>query len=130
MIETGTVARILAVIVGAVVAWAGAQKLTAMGTWFAAARAQSLPRPVALVVPPTELLLGAVLVVTEPAPVTLGAVTALLLVFTVFLVVQVSAGSTVPCACFGTRATRPPSGRDVTRNLLMIAALVLAAALS
>ncbi len=130
MIETSTVARILAAIVGAAVAWAGAQKLTALGTWLAAARAQSLPRAVALVVPPVELLLGASLVVTEPAAVTLGAVTALLLVFTVFLAVQVSAGSTVPCACFGTRASRPPSGRDIARNVLMIAALVAAAALS
>lgn len=130
MIDTGTGARILAVLVGAAVAWAGAQKLTGMRAWLAAARAQSLPRPVALVVPPTELLLGASLVVTEPAAVTLGAVTALLLVFTVFLAVQVSAGSTVPCACFGTRASRPPSGRDVARNVLMIAALVAAAALN
>lgn len=130
MIDTGTAARILAVLVGAAVAWAGAQKLTGMRAWLAAARAQSLPRLVALVVPPAELLLGASLVVMEPAAVTLGAVTALILVFTVFLAVQVSAGSTVPCACFGTRASRPPSGRDVARNVLMIAALVAAAALN
>ncbi|MEY4365542.1 MAG: hypothetical protein RLZZ305_886 [Actinomycetota bacterium] len=130
MIDTDTAARILAALVGAAVAWAGAQKLTAMDTWFAAARAQSLPRVVALVVPPVELLLGAALAVLEPAPVTLGSVTALLLVFTVFLVVQVSAGSTVPCACFGTRTSHPPSGRDIARNVLMIAALVIAAALN
>ena len=117
-------------LVGAAVAWAGAQKLTGMRAWLAAARAQSLPRLVALVVPPAELLLGASLAVTEPAAVTLGAVTALILVFTVFLAVQVSAGSTVPCACFGTRASHPPSGRDVARNVLMIAALVAAAALN
>ena len=123
MIETSTVARILAAIVGAAVAWAGAQKLTALGTWLAAARAQSLPRAVALVVPPVELLLGASLVVTEPAAVTLGAVT-------VLPTETCTARNTVPCACFGTRASRPPSGRDIARNVLMIAALVAAAALN
>jgi hypothetical protein len=119
----------MAASVGAAFAWAGANKVTDMRSWHAAARAQALPRPVATVVPVVEVLLGSALVVMRPVPATLGAATVLLLVFTAFLAVQVAAGSTVPCACFGVRAARPPSGRDVARNLLMIAALVASAAL-
>lgn len=124
------VAQLLAGVVGAAVAWAGANKVTGFTQWMAAARAQALPRPVATVVPAVELVLGVALVVTSPSAVLLGLVTLLLVVFTVFLGVQVSRGSTVPCACFGTRASKPPSGRDVVRNLAMIAALFAAAVLS
>lgn len=120
---------LLAASVGAAFAWAGANKLTDMRSWRAAARAQSLPQPVAAVVPFVETVLGSVLVVGAPSAATLGAATVLLAVFTAFLVVQVATGSTVPCACFGVRAARPPSRRDVARNILMIAALVASAAL-
>ncbi|MFM8794326.1 MAG: MauE/DoxX family redox-associated membrane protein [Acidimicrobiales bacterium] len=124
-----TLSWLMAAPVGAAFAWAGANKVTDMRSWHAAARAQALPRSVATVVPVIEVLLGSALVVTRPVPVTLGAATVLLLVFTAFLAVQVATGSTVPCACFGARAARPPSGRDVARNLLMISALVASAAL-
>ena len=124
-----TLSWLMAASVGAAFAWAGANKVTDMQSWHAAARAQSLPRAVATVVPVVEVLLGSALVVMRPTAPALGAATVLLLVFTAFLVVQVASGSTVPCACFGARAARPPSGRDVARNLLMIAALVASAAL-
>ena len=125
----GTLSWLLAASVGAAFAWAGANKVTDMRSWRAAAQAQSLPGPVATVVPFVEVALGSVLVVSSPSAVTLGAATVLLTVFTAFLVVQVATGSTVPCACFGVRAARPPSVRDVARNLLMIAALVASAVL-
>ena len=124
-----TLSWLMAAAVGAAFAWAGANKITDMRSWHAAARAQSLPRPVATAVPVVEVLLGSALVVTTPTVATLGAATVLLVVFTAFLVVQVGTGSTVPCACFGVRAARPPSGRDVARNIVMIAALTVSAAL-
>lgn len=123
-------ARILAGVVGAVVAFAGANKVTDMASWRAAVRAQELPRLVVHVVPPTELVLGVCLVVLPVSAVVLGLTTLLLLVFTVFLAVQVMGKSTVPCACFGARVARPPRGVDVLRNVAMMAALFAAAVLA
>lgn len=122
-------ARVLAAVVGAVVAFAGANKVTDTESWRAAVRAQKLPRTVAIVVPPAELLLGVCLVVLPVNALVLGLTTLLLLVFTVFLAVQVAGGSSVPCACFGARVARAPRGIDVLRNIAMMAALFAAAAL-
>jgi hypothetical protein len=93
------------------------------------ARAQHVWPIIATVLPPVELLLGALLVVLSPTPVVLGSATLLLLVFTAFLIAQIASKSTVPCACFGSKSKRPPSGRDVVRNLAMIALLFIAAAI-
>ena len=123
-------ARLLAGAVGAAFAWAGANKVTNPGQWRAAARAQGLPVAVAVVVPSVELVLGVCLVVLPPFAPVYGLATLLLLIFTVFLAVQVASGSTVPCACFGVRSVRAPGWRDVARNAGMIAALFLAAALN
>ena len=123
-------ARVLAAAVGVLVAVAGANKVTDMGSWRSAAGAQGLPLPVAIVVPPVELLLGVCLVTLPVHPVVLGLTTLLLLVFTVFLAVQIAAKSEVPCACFGARTARPPRGVDLLRNLLMMTALLGAAVLA
>lgn len=124
-----TVARLLAAVVGAVLAVAGASKLLDMTSWRADARAQGVWPVVATVLPAIEVLLGAALVALTPSPVTLGAATLLLLVFTVFLTVSVAVGSTVPCACFGSVRRRPPGWRDVGRNVALMAALFAAAVL-
>ncbi|MFM8600586.1 MAG: MauE/DoxX family redox-associated membrane protein [Actinomycetota bacterium] len=123
-------ARLLAGAVGAAFAWAGANKVTAPAEWRAAAQAQGVPRPVQLAVPPAELVLGVCLVVLPPSAPVYGLSTLLLLVFTAFLAVQVATGSKVPCACFGTRSVRPPGWADVLRNVAMMGALFLAAALN
>ena len=121
--------RLLAGAVGAVVAWAGANKVTDMREWRDSARAQGVHPVIALVLPVIELILGVALVVMPVNAVVLGAVTLLLVVFTAWLAVQVAGGATVPCACFGARSVRPPSRSDIARNLVMIAALFAAAAL-
>lgn len=122
------VSRVLAATVGAFLAVAGASKFFDMSAWMRDARAQGVWPAVARVVPVIEVVLGAALVALEPNPVTLGAATALLLVFTVFLAVSVAAKSTVPCACFGVVRRRPPSWRDVARNLALMSALFVSAA--
>jgi hypothetical protein len=124
------VARLLCAAVGAVIAYAGATKLADFPRWRRDARVQGVAAPLAAALPPVELLLGGWLVVSDPAPVPMALATVLLLVFTVFLIVQVSARSTLPCACFGARSSRPPAWRDVLRNLALIAALTAAAGLS
>jgi prepilin signal peptidase PulO-like enzyme (type II secretory pathway) len=85
---------------------------------------------VAISLPAIELVLGAALVVLKPAPIVLGLATLLLVVFTSFLALQVMTKSQVPCACFGAHVNRPPSWRDVVRNLGLIALMFAAAALS
>lgn len=122
--------RVGAAAVGAVLALAGANKITAWKQWRDNAARQHLWTAVAFVVPMLELGLGAALIVLQPAPVTLGLATLLLVVFTSFLAMQVLAKSEVPCACFGARSNKPPTRRDVLRNLLMIAVLFLSASLS
>lgn len=122
------VSRILAAIVGATLAVAGASKILDFRGWMRDARAQAVWPAVAAVVPPAEIVIGASLVALEPTPLTLGAATLMLLVFTAFLVASIAAGSTVPCACFGAVRRRPPSWRDVLRNAGLMAALFVAAA--
>jgi hypothetical protein len=46
------------------------------------------------------------------------------------LLMQVLTKSQVPCACFGANVNRPPSRRDVMRNLALIALLFTSAAFS
>lgn len=124
------VARVFAAIVGAVIAVAGAGKITAWSQWRADAQRQSLWPVVAIGLPPVELVLGALLMVLQPHPVVLGMATLMLVIFTAYLLVQVLSKSQVPCACFGSRNTRPPSGKDVGRNLVLLAMLFVSAALS
>lgn len=123
-------ARVLAAVVGVVVALAGAMKLVDRRRWLEDAARQRLWPWVAQVVPVVELALGAALIVLSPSPAVLGATTLLILVFTAFLLAQVAAGSQVPCACFGARSSRPPSMRDVARNIGLMALLFASAALS
>lgn len=123
-------ARLCSAIVGAVLAYAGANKATAFAQWKQDARNQNLPVIVALLLPFLELILGAALVVLKPAPTVLGLATLVLVVFTVYLSAQVMGKSQVPCACFGARSVRPPSWRDVMRNLVLIALLFNSAILS
>lgn len=108
---------------------AGANKVVGFSQWRDDARRQGVWTIIAVPLPAVELVLGSLLVVLSPNPLTLGAATLLLVVFTAFLVVQVKAKSAIPCACFGSRSRRAPSMRDVARNLAMVAALFAAAAL-
>lgn len=124
------IARVLAAVVGAVILFAGATKVTGFQQWKADARSQGLWPIIALVLPGAELLIGALLIVLQPTPVVFGAATLLLLIFTAYLVVLVGSGSTVPCACFGARFSRPPSWRDIVRNIVLLAALFVAAVAS
>jgi len=124
------VARISAAIVGVVLALAGAGKITSWKQWRESAARQHVWTWIAFLVPALELVLGAALVVLKPAPIVLGLATLLLVVFTSFLGMQVMSKSDVPCACFGANSTKPPTPRDVVRNLGLIALLFVAAALS
>lgn len=120
----------MAGIVGVVLAFAGANKVTDFSRWRNDVARQELPRVIAFVVPAAELILGASLVVLDLHPLPLGLATLLLLIFTVYLAMQVVGRSQVPCACFGARSSRAPSMRDVGRNILLLSLLIAAAALT
>jgi hypothetical protein len=113
-----------------VLAYAGANKVTAFRHWQQDAKRQNVPAVIANVLPILELAIGASLVVLKPQPVVLGLATLLLLVFTVYLSAQVIGKSQVPCACFGARVVRAPSWRDVARNFVLIALLFASAVFS
>lgn len=123
-------ARLCAAIVGVVLALAGAGKITSWRQWRVSAARQHVWTWIAFLVPGLELTLGASLVVLKPAPVVLGSATLLLVIFTSFLAMQVLSKSQVPCACFGVNSNKPPTRRDVFRNLSLIALLFVAAVLS
>jgi hypothetical protein len=123
-------ARVCAAVVGATLALAGAGKVLSWNQWLANARQQHLWKIVAVSLPILELVLGTELVVLKPAPLILGLATLLLVVFTSFLALQVLTKSQVPCACFGAHVNRPPSWRDVMRNLVLIALMFTSAAFS
>lgn len=123
------ISRILAAAVGAVILFAGASKITGFQQWKADARSQGLWPVVAYVLPGIELVVGALLIVLTPTAFVLGVATLMVLIFTAYLIVLVATGSTVPCACFGAKFSRPPSGRDILRNCVMLLALFLSAAL-
>lgn len=116
--------------VGAVLAFAGANKVTSFKQWLVDAQRQNVPVMIAQVLPLLELGLGAALVVLAPVAAVLGAATLVLLIFTVYLSAQIIGKSQVPCACFGARVTRPPAWRDVWRNLGLMALLFASALLS
>lgn len=124
------ISRLCAAVVGVLIALAGASKVTDFKQWQIDARAQKVWPVIAVVLPALELLLGALLVVLTPSPQVLGAATLLLLIFTAFLLAQIASKSVVPCACFGSKSKRPPSMRDVARNVAMMGLLFVAAALS
>ena len=124
------IARVCAAVVGATLALAGAGKFTSWNQWLSNARRQHLWKFIAVSLPAIELVLGAALLVLQPVPIVLGLATLLLVVFTSFLAMQVLTKSQVPCACFGAHVNRPPSWRDVVRNLGLIALMFTAAALS
>lgn len=124
------VAHLLAALVGSVIAVAGAIKVVNRDQWIRDAQAQHLWPVVTYTLPFLELVIGAFLIVLSPQPLVLGAATLLLLIFTAYLVAQIASKSVVPCACFGSRSSRPPSGRDVLRNLALMAMLFTAAALN
>ena len=121
--------RLLAAAVGIVIVFAGASKATGFQQWKADARSQGLWPAIAYALPVIELVLGASLIVLSPTAITLGCATLLVLIFTVYLAVLVASGSTVPCACFGAKFSRPPSLRDILRNVVMLIALFASAAL-
>jgi hypothetical protein len=124
-----SVGDVLAVLLAAVFAWAGAAKLVDRRTTARSFRALGLPGGAVLStgVPVAELVLAAGLVVVPAvaAPLALG----LLAAFSVVLGRALREGVAVGCGCFGTARRGPVSARDLLRNAAL-AAIALAVAVA
>jgi uncharacterized membrane protein YphA (DoxX/SURF4 family) len=122
-----TAAAVAGFVLGAVLLASGALKLAAGPRWAAQAEAMGAPAATVPAVPWFELALGALLMagVARPAVALLAA--AMLVVFTVVLVLRLAEGRRVPCACFGGRSAKPIGIGSVVRNLVLIALALVAA---
>lgn len=119
-----TLAAGAAVVLGLVLIAAGILKLADGDGWPRQASDLAVPRPVAVAVPWVELVVGGALVGRLAMPLTAIAALALMVAFTVVLVLRLRAGQRPPCACFGRRSNRPLGPYHVLRNLVLVALAV------
>jgi uncharacterized membrane protein YphA (DoxX/SURF4 family) len=120
-----TVSLIARIVLGAVMVVAAVSKLVERD-WASTVKALRVPRPVALVVPWWELALGAALIAGLVRPWVAVAAGWTLIAFTAVLAVELSAGRSPVCACFGARSAKPVSTRTLARNGALIALAVVA----
>lgn len=112
---------VVAVLLGAVFLLSGTLKVASPREWHAQSSGLGVPRPVAMVVPFVELVVGALLVAQlarRPVAVCAGV---LLVAFTALLVVRLTQGLRPPCACFGALSTKPIGWGNVARNAGFVA---------
>jgi hypothetical protein len=114
------------VVVGAVLLVSGVLKLAAPA-WPDQAAELGAPRWTVPVVPWVEIALGAALVAGVARPVAGVLAAGLLAAFTVLLVARLREGRRPPCACFGRLSRRPLGWGSVARNVVLVAAALLAA---
>jgi uncharacterized membrane protein YphA (DoxX/SURF4 family) len=114
------------VVVGVVFLVAGASKIAAGPEWPVQARGLGAPAVTIPLVPWIEVAIGAVLVVQVARQPAAFAATAMLVVFTVLILIQLAQGRRPPCACFGAWSAKPLGAGHVARNVALIALSILA----
>jgi hypothetical protein len=120
-----TAERVLTVVLGLVFLASGSSKIVSP-QWPDQARALGAPGVVALVLPWLELTLGALAVAGVRSHAVLVVMALLLVSFTAALTRVLLAGRRPVCACFGRWAARPIGWWSVARNLVLLAAAVVA----
>jgi uncharacterized membrane protein YphA (DoxX/SURF4 family) len=121
-----TVARLAAIVLGAVFVVAAVAKIAAGTTWVAQARELGAPTPVATVLPGLELVVGAFLLAGLAGPVPAVVAALLLVAFSVAIARQLVDGRHPPCACFGAWSQRPLGEGHLLRNAALIVVALLA----
>ena len=114
------------IVVGAVFLVAGASKIAAGAEWPAQARELGAPAITIPLVPWVEVVIGAFLVVQVARQAAALAAAAMLVVFTVLIVMQLAQGRRPPCACFGAWSVKPLGVGHVVRNVALVALSALA----
>lgn len=128
--STELVAWLCSGIVGAVFVFAGVSKLALGPDWLVQARNLGAPRmliPFVRFIPWLEIAIGLGLIARVFSGVINIAALILLVSFTTLIVGQLLRGHRPPCACFGRRSTRPIGWSNVTRNMVLIALILVAA---
>ena len=119
---------VAAVVLGGVFVVAGASKLAAGDAWPQQARELGAPAATIAPIPWVEMVVGALLVVQLFEPFVALVAIALLLAFSVVIVLRLREGRRPPCACFGAWSARPIGPWHLVRNggLVVLAVLALA----
>jgi hypothetical protein len=112
-------------LVGAVFVFAGVSKLAIGAEWQVQARNLGVPRIVIPIVPWFEIAVGLGLIGRFISGVVNVAALLMLMFFTAIIVGQLLRGRRPPCACFGRRSTRPIGWSNVTRNITLIALILV-----
>lgn len=120
------IGRIAAIGLGVMFVVSGMYKLVDGPAWPKQAADMGVRRPLALVVPWYEIVLGAALISSLLSPwfEIMAALT--LLAFTIVIVQRLLDGSRPPCACFGSRSNRPLGRRHLARNVVLLAVAAVA----
>ncbi len=120
------IARVAAVVVGAVFLVAGATKIASVAAWRQQAADLGAPQWIARVLPGVEIAIGALLVSQFQRRAVAIAAAAVLLAFTALLVVRLRQGRRPPCACFGSLSAKPIGWSHVARNAVFVAVAAVA----
>ena len=121
------VAVVAAVIVGAVLLFAGVTKLVDRPAWLVDARTLGVPAPLAALVPFVECAIGIGLFAGFARPVFALTAAALIGAMTVVLVKKLTQENPPSCACFGRFSRKPIRVSDVSRNVAFITLALVAA---
>lgn len=115
--------------VGAVFVFAGVAKFALGPDWPVQARNLGAPRimiPFVRFIPWLEIAIGLGLIARLFSIVVNIAALILLVTFTVLVVGQLRRGRRPMCACFGRRSAQPIGWSNVTRNMVLIALILIA----
>lgn len=122
-----SVSVVAAVILGVVFLTAGVSKFAARERWPDQAAALGVRRGLAMVVPPLEIGLGALLVAQIARGAVAIAAAVVLVVFTGLILIRITEGRRPPCACFGAWSATPLGAGHIVRNLALIVIAAVAA---
>lgn len=124
-----TLGAVAAGVVGGALLISGTLKL-ASPMWRAQAHEIGAPSWVVPLIPPLELVLGALVAVRVARVLTGVVATLVLLAFTMLLIVRLMQGRTPPCACFGRLSNKPIGPWSVVRNMALMGLTIVAAYVS
>jgi uncharacterized membrane protein YphA (DoxX/SURF4 family) len=113
------------IVLGITFLMSGIGKL-ASGEWPAVAKRFGTPTRVIPLLPPIEIILGALLVMQLGGPWVPLVTLAVLLVFTAAITVHVLRKDEVPCGCFGEGIAKSVSPATIARNVALCALTVVA----
>lgn len=115
------------VVLGVVFLFAAVTKVSSSRLWQVQSADLGVPRVVAMVVPFAEAVVGALLVTQLARRAVAIVAAAMLVAFTILLVVRLGQGRRPPCACFGALTPTPIGWSNVVRNAVFLGLAVVIA---